>query len=65
MKRGPIGCRNTDYSKKTIIYCGYFHAETYKHFINVFFNAQPEISIEQINNGDINSCLELPDNFEF
>ena len=65
MKRGPIGCRDTDYSKKTIIYCGYFHAETYKNFINNFFNVKSEISIEQINNGNVNSCLELPDNFEF
>lgn len=65
MNRGPIGCKDTNYSKKTIMYCGYAHAETYNHFINDFFKVEPEIIIEQRIDGVENSCLELPDGFEF
>jgi len=65
MNRGPSGCIKTNYSKNTIVYCGSHHATTYKYFINSFFNTQPEIDIEQVNGNEINSCLELPDNFNF
>ena len=64
MNRGPSGCRDTDYSKNTIIYCGFSHAETYRNFINIFFDIEPEINIQQ-NINVFNSCLELPDEFEF
>ena len=67
MHRGPSGCIKTNYSKNTIVYCGSYHTTTYKHFIDTFFNTSPEIAIEQINvNGsEINSCLELPNEFTF
>ena len=76
MDRGPTGCIKTNYSKNTIVYCGSFHATTYKNFIDSFFNTQPEIAIEQVNVNEINSmkqlnvneinsCLELPDGFNF
>ena len=65
MKRGPIGCQNTDYSKKSIMYCGAGHAETYKNFMNDFFKVEPEININQYIGDVENSCLELPDNFNF
>lgn len=65
MNRGPIGCKNTNYSKKTIMYCGAGHAETYKMFFDDFFKVEPEILIEQKIDGVENSCLELPDNFDF
>jgi hypothetical protein len=65
MSRGPSGCRETNYSKNTIIYCGYTHAKTYRDFFNKFFKTTAEINIEQNEKGNINSCLELPNNFEF
>jgi len=65
MNRGPIGCRDTNYSKNTIMYCGSAHAETYKLFMNNFFNVEPDINIEQMDENAINSCLELPEDFNF
>jgi len=65
MNRGPIGCRDTNYSKNAIMYCGAAHAETYKLFINDFFNVEPDINIEQVDGNIINSCLELPEGFNF
>lgn len=64
MSRSPVGCRGTDYSKNAVMYCGAGHANTYKEFFNDFFKVEPEVSIEQ-QNGDINSCLELSENFLF
>ena len=64
MNRGPIGCQDVDYSKNTIMYCGAGHAETYKLFFNDFFKVEPEMSVEQ-QTDNIDSCLELPDGFEF
>lgn len=60
-------CKNINYSKTSIIYCGDVHRFTYTLFFNKFFNTQADIFIDEHNYenySESKSCIKLPTNFD-
>ena len=66
-KNGPEDCKDFNYSKTSIVYCGDLHSKVYTLFFNKFFNTKPNISINNSNYNDFDksqSCIKMPENFD-